>query len=361
MTYARTLTLLFCLGLWGSGASAHPLNLGYLQLKPSGSKISVTLQLNETTARELSKLSANDDLSQKTAEVFRSTLGKAEWESNGKNCPWTDVASSVGLKEQAGQFELTATADCEVLKGPLTVSLPFLASAARSFRVLGRLDAESGEKTFIADGATPTVSLRVTQETGFFEFIHMGIAHIGALPAEWYGPEGFHWPDGIDHILFVLALILGGGSARSLVKTISGFTIGHSITLGISALGLVHFPVRMVESFIALSIVYVAIEAVLLRQSQHRWRVAAAFGLFHGFGFASALTALELTRHNLIKAVIGFNIGVEAGQLVIIACVLPLVYFLKTRKSLSAEYVVRAAALGIAGAGSYWFIERAFF
>ena len=125
----------------------------------------------------------------------------------------------------------------------------------------------------------------------------MGIAHIGATPEEWWGPEGFHLPEGIDHILFLLALILAGGTLGQMVKTATGFTVGHSITLAAGSLGLVAFPQRVVESAIALSIAYVAAETFFIKTPRDRWKMAAAFGLIHGLGFASALGELNLERY----------------------------------------------------------------
>ena len=97
----------------------------------------------------------------------------------------------------------------------------------------------------------------------FGRFVAMGVEHIGNHRNQWFDSSHFHFPEGIDHILFVLALLLAGGSLLSAFKTVSGFTIGHSITLALATFGLVHVPSRIVESAIALSIAIVAVESLI--------------------------------------------------------------------------------------------------
>ncbi len=187
----------------------------------------------------------------------------------------------------------------------------------------------------------------------------MGVEHIGAAPSEWKGPTGWHLPDGIDHILFLLALILSGGSVLALVKTVTGFTVGHSITLALASLGILTFPSRLIESAIALSIAYVAAETIFVKQPKHRWRLALGFGLVHGFGFANALTELELKGAVLVKALLGYNLGVELGQIAIVLLLAPVLAVL-LRKSAVRSYAVPACAAVIMVAGTYWFVQRAF-
>ncbi|MGH2361183.1 MAG: HupE/UreJ family protein, partial [bacterium] len=121
---------------------------------------------------------------------------------------------------------------------------------------------------------------------------------------------------GWDHRLFLMCLLLLGGRFWGLIKIVTAFTIAHSITLAAAALDLVTLPSRLVESAIALSIAYVAAENVLLRDraASKRWLVAFIFGLVHGFGFSSVLKELGLPKEGLIWSLLGFNLGVEAGQ-----------------------------------------------
>src|SRR5439155_904659 len=110
------------------------------------------------------------------------------------------------------------------------------------------------ERVGSADRDHPSLSFSLQATTpDFFKFVTMGLQHIGATSGEWLSEKGLHFPDGIDHILFVIALILGGGGFINILKTVTGFTIGHSLTLALATLHLVHVPSRLVESSIALS------------------------------------------------------------------------------------------------------------
>jgi hypothetical protein len=135
---------------------------------------------------------------------------------------------------------------------------------------------------------------------------------------------------GFDHLLFVVALILPGGRLLSLVAIVTAFTVAHSITLALSVLGLVTLPTQIVEPMIALSIAYVAFENLTMKSVvSRRWAVSFLFGLVHGFGFAGALAEVGLPASGLAAALVGFNLGVEAGQALIIGVLLPLIIWLQ--------------------------------
>lgn len=135
---------------------------------------------------------------------------------------------------------------------------------------------------------------------------------------------------GIDHLLFVLALLIITKGTLRLVKTVTAFTVAHSITLGFASLGFVHVPTKPVEAVIAMSIVFVAVEIVHIRRgragvtARAPWVVAFSFGLLHGFGFASALSEVGLPLGHIPAALLFFNIGVEMGQLLFVSVVLSL-------------------------------------
>jgi hypothetical protein len=135
---------------------------------------------------------------------------------------------------------------------------------------------------------------------------------------------------GFDHVLFVLALILPGGRLLSLIGIVTAFTVAHSITLALSVLGLVILPAQIVEPVIALSIAYVAFENLTMKSVvSRRWAVSFLFGLVHGFGFAGALAEVGLPASGLAAALVGFNLGVEAGQALIVAVLLPLIMWMQ--------------------------------
>jgi hydrogenase/urease accessory protein HupE len=169
-----------------------------------------------------------------------------------------------------------------------------------------------------------------------------------------------HIAIGPDHVLFVLGLLLLGGGLARLLKVVTAFTLAHSITLALAALGLVHLPSRVVEPAIALSIVFVAFETLRSRggTADMRAPLAFGFGLVHGFGFASVLTEFGLPRAALGWALAGFNLGVEAGQACIVLTVAPLLGLLARRSPRVHTRLITVAALGIAATGSYWFVQR---
>ena len=166
-----------------------------------------------------------------------------------------------------------------------------------------------------------------------------------------------HIATGYDHLLFLLALILCGGNLVQLLKIITAFTLAHSITLGAAALGLVHLPSALVEAVIALSIAYVAFENLFPRFAiSRRWTISFLFGLMHGFGFSSVLQEIGLPRDNLVLALLNFNLGVEAGQLVAVAMVVPLL--IRLRKTRWESMVVQMLSALVLLVGLGLFIER---
>lgn len=180
-----------------------------------------------------------------------------------------------------------------------------------------------------------------------------------------------HILGGIDHLLFVLALLILVKGTNRLVATVTAFTVAHSITLAAATLGFVQVPQKPVEATIALSIVFIAAEIVHGRQgtpgltARWPWVVAFTFGLLHGFGFAGALNDVGLPQNAIPVALLFFNLGVEAGQLLFIAAVLTVAGF--ARKALDSRYPAFSARIpwawrippyGIGSVAMFWVIER---
>lgn len=162
---------------------------------------------------------------------------------------------------------------------------------------------------------------------------------------------------GLDHVLFVIALILPGGRLLSLAAMITAFTVAHSITLALSVLDIMTVPAWIVEPVIALSIAYVAFENLAMRSAvSRRWAVSFIFGLVHGFGFAGALAEVGLPASALVAALVGFNLGVEAGQLLIIAVLLALLVWLQ--KFAWKPRVAKASSIAIMAVGLALLTER---
>jgi hypothetical protein len=177
--------------------------------------------------------------------------------------------------------------------------------------------------------------------TGFSRFFALGVEHI------WTG---------YDHLLFLLAVLLAGGGIWRLAGIVTSFTIAHSVTLGAAATGLVQLPIEPVEAVIALSIVYVAAENLLGRGADRRALVTFAFGLIHGFGFASVLAETALPAGGIVVPLLAFNLGVEAGQLAVVVVVVPLLSMLL--RGSHAQQIRNALSVLIALAGAAWAIER---
>lgn len=166
-------------------------------------------------------------------------------------------------------------------------------------------------------------------------------------------------PKGLDHILFVLGIFLLSLHWRPLLYQVTSFTVAHSFTLAASLYGLISLPTALVESLIALSIVYVAVENIVTPQLKP-WRVYVVFGfgLLHGMGFAGVLTELGLPRSEFLTALVAFNLGVELGQLSVIALAfLAVGLWFRHKPWYRARVVVPGSAL-IAAVGAYWTVER---
>lgn len=173
-----------------------------------------------------------------------------------------------------------------------------------------------------------------------------------------------HILTGYDHLLFVVALVLLVAGAWPVVKAATAFTLAHSLTLAGTTLGLFGLPQAPVEAVIALSIIFLAVEIVKQRPGEPRlserlpWLVAFLFGLLHGFGFAGALREIGLPQGDLPVALVSFNLGVEAGQLMIIAATLAVLAALRRLAPALLRPAVLASAYAIGSIASFWFLER---
>jgi hydrogenase/urease accessory protein HupE len=212
------------------------------------------------------------------------------------------------------------------------------------------------ERILNANADTITIELNPTEAgppahvraTSFSDFFVMGVEHI------WTG---------YDHLLFLFGLLIVTRNFGASVKIITCFTIAHSITLAVATLSLVQISSRWVEPLIAASIVYVGIENLIRGDDpKGRWMLTFAFGLIHGFGFASVLKELGVGANGSGIAVplVSFNLGVEVGQIVIAALVLPVIWKLRARPVFVARWVPACSAL-VAVLGAYWFVQRVWF
>jgi hydrogenase/urease accessory protein HupE len=204
----------------------------------------------------------------------------------------------------------------------------------------------SGVKEAVLDARQPSATFSSTESPRALptvrRFLVLGIEHILT---------------GYDHLAFLMSLLIVTTTARSLIGIVTSFTIAHSVTLALATFGLVVLPSRFVETVIALSIAYVAIENLLHTRTMERYRITFLFGLLHGFGFSNLLREMELPRRELALSLFSFNAGVEIGQVVFVLAVYPLVKWVATKRWPTLRPVVSGAVLCVA---VYWFIQRAF-
>jgi hydrogenase/urease accessory protein HupE len=176
---------------------------------------------------------------------------------------------------------------------------------------------------------------------------------------QFFGLGLHHILGGYDHLLFLAALLLGLQRLSGVAKTVTAFTVAHSLTLSLAVLGLVHMPASVVEPIIAVSIVSVGIENLVRGQVDSRWKLTFAFGLVHGFGFAGALQELGIGTGgtDIVAPLAWFNTGVEVGQLGVAILVWPLLRRLNARPALRVR-LAPVCSLLVVGAGMYWMVER---
>jgi hydrogenase/urease accessory protein HupE len=212
---------------------------------------------------------------------------------------------------------------------------------------------DRGVQTFRLTASAPTATILAEASTAqvLQDYFIIGAEHIL-----------FGW----DHLLFVIALVLLVRAPWPVVKAATAFTVAHSITLVATTLGYAGLPSRPVEALIALSIVFLAVEiALVLREPERQtftrrfpWVVAFGFGLFHGFGFAGALSEIGLPQGEIAIALLAFNLGVEAGQLLVIAGLAASLALLIRAAPKIETPAIRFAAYAIGATGSFWLIER---
>jgi len=167
---------------------------------------------------------------------------------------------------------------------------------------------------------------------------------------------------GPDHLLFLLGLLLLGGTFRRLLVVVTAFTLAHSLTLSLAALNIVTPPARIIEPAIALSIVYVGIDNLLVRDGRDvRAWIAFAFGFIHGFGFANVLREMDLPTRALGWSLGAFNVGVELGQIVVVVVVAGALAALRSRSSAAGRRLAFAGSCVVIAAGTFWFVQRTFF
>ncbi len=334
-------------------ARAHDVSYAHLELRWVGERVDASLTVHQDDAAMLMRVPMPAWFLERE---FLARAGSALADSLARR--WSVRLSGAPLEWRWSQARPDPRGRGVLLTG--TTSLP---APAASLEVRGPVFPElathetfltvyRGDRLIRQDVLTAThrvVRVYAAGAAGTFAvlrtFVPAGVHHIAIGP---------------DHILFVLGLLLLGGGVARLLKVVTAFTAAHSLTLAVAALGWVHAPSRIVEPVIALSIVLVAVETLRSRGAARDLRtpLAFAFGLVHGFGFASVLAEFGLPREALGWSLAGFNVGVELGQAAIVLVAAPPLEWLARRSGSAHRRLVTALALAIAAAGGFWFVER---
>jgi hypothetical protein len=355
--------------LSGAAALAHKPSDSYLTLKVEDKNV---IGQWDIALRDLDfaiGLDANGDaditwgeVKAKHNEIAAYALARLGLAVDGAECPSEAREHLIDNHSDGAYAVLRFAAECPKRVRNLDVKYQLFFDLDPQHK--GLLNFEIGGVTrtaiFSADAASQTFQFeKVSRWRQFWEFVWEGVHHI------WIG---------YDHILFLVSLLLpavfflqgrawrpvgGFGEAFwDVFKIVTSFTVAHSITLSLAALDVVRLPSRLVESAIAASVVLAALNNIWPVVHKRRWVVAFLFGLIHGFGFASVLGDLGLPRNALVLALVGFNVGVELGQLAIVAAFLPVAYLLRSTQ-LYRRVVFVGGSLAIVLLAALWFVERA--
>ncbi len=214
---------------------------------------------------------------------------------------------------------------------------------------------------FYDDGALTAQAILGADQTRYEYFVGSRQGTFAVI--QKFVPAGVHHIlIGPDHLLFLIGLLLLGGSVRRLLLVITGFTVAHSITLALAVLNVVTLPGRLVEPIIALSIVYVGVDNLMVRDGRDvRVWIALVFGLIHGFGFASVLREMGLPSGALGWSLFSFNLGVEIGQVAVALVVASALMALRARSDVAGRRLAFAGSVVVMAAGTFWVIQRVFF
>jgi hypothetical protein len=356
-----------------SQAFAHKPSDSYLTLRIDGERIEGQWDIALRDLDFAIGLDANQDgaitwgeVKAKHADIAAYALSRLTIGPPSAPCSATPNEHLIDSHSDGAYEVLRFSATCAASPKVLTIDYRLFAEIDPQHRGLLNLQAHGATRSAILGADVPSQRITLDEASAWAQFLD-------------YGNEGiWHIWTGFDHILFLLSLLLPAVLVRSstpdagwlpaltfrdalvdVVKVVTAFTVAHSITLSLAALGIVSLPSRLVESCIAASVVLAALNNVWPLVYRGRWLIAFFFGLIHGFGFASVLADLGLPQETLLIALVAFNVGVELGQLAIVTVFLPLAYRLRGTV-FYGRVVLTGGSLIIAAIAGIWFAERAF-
>ena len=368
--------LVVALGLalaWLTPAQAHKPSDSYLAISVSNDKVTGQWDIALRDLDFAIGLDADGngeitwgEVRAKHAEIAAYALARLAIRSDGAACSIEPGAQQIDDHTDGAYTVLPLAIRCAKTPAQLAIDYTLFADLDPQHRGLLNLQALGQTRTAVLGPQAPTQSFELKAVSRWAQFIA-------------YAREGvWHIWIGFDHILFLLSLLLPavllwrGRQGQQwqpaetfrqaffdVFKIVTAFTLAHSITLSLATLGFVSLPSRWIESAIAASVVLAALNNVWPLFHRRRWMVAFGFGLIHGFGFASVLVDLGLPREALALALVGFNLGVEVGQLAIVALFLPLAFALR-RTAFYRRTVMLGGSLLIAALAGVWLVERVF-
>jgi hydrogenase/urease accessory protein HupE len=350
-------TLLVILGLLGGAAlarpvEAHPAPFSYLDARFGDGPLRGRLVLHDLDVAHDLGLTSPDSLATDAGVRARADAIVALMRHrfllivDGEPVPWQ--AGAVRRLADQSAVEITWTTSTAV-SGRLEVRADIFPYDANHQTFLNVYESGVLVRQEVLSARRPALLIYTGTRQGlwavFTAFTASGIHHIAIGP---------------DHILFIVGLLLLGGSVRRLLAIVTAFTLGHSVTLALATLQIVDPPSRIIEPAIALSIVYVGADNLLVgtRGRDVRPWVALFFGLVHGFGFASVLRETGLPPRALGLSLFSFNLGVETGQAAIVVTVASALKFLRSHDAVLAARVATAGSVGVLLAGTFWFVQR---
>ena len=350
-------TCLF-VALAAGAARAHEVGLSRGVYTPAGRDIVAEVTLARGELRDLApELDRDGDGALADAELAEGTgvlqvrLGAGvELLADGQAC--VGALERAALTEEDGA-RVVLRHVCPAPPRVVTLRLPVLAALAFGHRHLGQFVGPDGQvfADVVLHRGAPEASVELPAggepvappAPPVGAYFRLGVEHILI---------------GVDHLVFLLGLVVVGGRLRSLLAVITAFTLGHSLSLALATLGVWTPDAGFVEPAIALSIAYVGAENFLVADAAGRWRLTLPFGFVHGFGFAGVLAEIGVPQDAVGAALLLFNLGVEAGQLLVLLVVLPLLAWLGGRAWYRRVRGPRWISAAIVVAGLYWFVER---
>jgi hypothetical protein len=354
LVFAGAVVALIGLVAGAGAAHAHEVGLSRGEYAVTGAVVSVKLTFaRREAAGVVPEMDPDRDgvIAERELEQAKGALGRAfvdDIEVKGDGAPCPGAVTAVSLVEEDG---MSVSAAYRCLKPPSSarIELGIFEELPHGHRHIART--ASGEHVLfkasrsleIAGSGAGEAASSAPPPSGI-SFFFIGIEHILL---------------GFDHLVFLLGLVLVGGKIRSLLVVVTAFTVAHSITLGAAVLGVWAPSPQIIEPLIALSIVYVGVENFFVKDAEKRWRITLPFGLIHGFGFAGALGEIALPRSEIPIALLTFNLGVEVGQIAVLALILPLILVAKKRAWFEDKGVKVISAM-IVAAGLFWFVTRVF-